>query len=73
VNKYDELMTRWDKLEAAQAVARAWQDPGPRHGSWHKRAREELAYSMPLLARHLDRLLVELELPPVVEWELWES
>lgn len=69
---YEELVERWDKLDAAQAVARAWQDPGPRHGTWHKTAREQLAYSMPILARHLDRLLQELELPPVVQWQLWE-
>lgn len=70
---YEDIVIRWDKLPAADAVARAWQDPGPRHGTWHASARREIERLMPMLAQHLDRLREELELPPVVEWELWED
>lgn len=64
---FRELEEVWDALPAVKACALAWQDPGPRRkvGTWHPRAREEVAHLMPLLARALDRLLVELadELP----------
>lgn len=39
-----ELEAVWDYLPAAEAVAYAWMDPGPRHGTWHRTAREEVAY-----------------------------
>lgn len=68
-----ELEEVWDGLPAAEAVARAWRDPGPRHGSWHKHARRDVGDLMPLLARALDRLLLELldQLPPTDE-AVWE-
>jgi hypothetical protein len=72
VSAFEALLQRWDGLPAVEAVGRAWRDPGPQGGSWHRRAREELTYSMPLLARALDRLLEELELGPV-DWQLWED
>jgi hypothetical protein len=72
---HEERMAMWDDLPAAEAVARAWQDPGSPHrfGTWHKRAREDVAYVMPLLARALDRLLEELQdVMPSTDWRLWE-
>jgi hypothetical protein len=71
---HEERMAIWDHLPAAEAVARAWMDPGPRHGTWHKTARADVEYCMPLLARALDRLLVELVdvLPSSDAWRLWE-
>lgn len=71
----EELEAVWDHLPAAEACARAWMVPGPahKHGTWHHSAREEIAYLMPLLARALDRLLVELEdTLPSKDWRLWE-
>lgn len=44
-----------DHLEPADAVLRAWIDPGP-HPEWHERTRAELHLAMPLLARALERL-----------------
>jgi hypothetical protein len=72
---HEERMAVWDHLPAAQAVARAWQPPDPRRfGRWHALAREEVADLMPLLARALDRLLVELDdVLPSTDWRLWES
>lgn len=70
-----ELEERWDDLPAAEAVARAWQDPGPRrkHGTWHPTARDEVRQLMPLLARALDRLLVDLDdVMPETDPSLWE-
>jgi hypothetical protein len=75
VSKLDELMGVWDHLPPIEAVARAWMDPGPRHiyGTWHRSAREEIAYLMPLLARALDRLLVDVDdVLPSTDWRLWE-
>lgn len=70
-----ELEERWDDLPAAEAVARAWMDPGPRrtHGTWHPTAKEEVAQLMPMLARGLDRLLRELDgVMPGTDPSLWE-
>ena len=47
-----------DHLEPADAVLRAWTEPGP-HPEWHERTRAELHLAMPLLARALDRLEAE--------------
>jgi len=71
-----ELEERWDHLPAAEAVARAWQDPGPVriHGTWHPRAVDEVRQLMPMLARGLDRLLAELEdRLPATDPALWED
>lgn len=69
---HEERMAMWDQLPAAEAVARAWQDPGPDFGTWHKQARLDIEYCMPLLARALDRLLVELDdVLPSRDWRLW--
>lgn len=67
---HEVRLARWDALPAAEAVARAWRDPGPQAGTWHAKAREDVTMLMPLLARALDRLIVELDLGPV-QWELW--
>jgi hypothetical protein len=75
VSRFEELLTVWDRLPAAEAVARAWMTPGPAHihGTWHQQARADVEYCMPLLARALDRLLVELEDQlPSTDWRLWE-
>ena len=53
-----------DDLPPAEAVLRAWTDPGP-NPEWHERTRHELHGSMPLLARALDRLEAETPKPPV--------
>ena len=42
----------------AQAVARAWTDPGPRP-DWHRAAQDEVRRAMPTLAAALDRLAEE--------------
>ena len=70
----DELMTVWDHLPAGEAVARAWMTPDPvAHGTWHRRAVEEVGYLMPLLARALDRLLRDLDdKMPSTDWRLWD-
>jgi hypothetical protein len=72
---HDERMAMWDQLPAAEAVARAWRDPGnpSKFGTWHRQARVDVEYCMPLLARALDRLLAELEHKmPSTDWRLWE-
>lgn len=72
---HEERMEAWDHLPAAEAVARAWQDPGPRRkfGTWHPRARDEVAFLMPLLARALDRLQCELaDRLPDRHSDLWD-
>jgi hypothetical protein len=68
----DDLLAVWDHLPAAEAVARAWLDPGPKSGTWHQHARRDVAELMPLLARALDRLLGDLvdELPST-DPDLW--
>lgn len=70
---HEERMAIWDDLPAAQAVARAWMTPRPAAGTWHQQARVDVEYCMPLLARALDRLLIEMadELPST-DWRLWE-
>jgi hypothetical protein len=55
----EQLEGVWDHLPSLEAVLRAWQEPGPSYGSWHKTARAEVAYLMPLLARALDRAQLE--------------
>lgn len=65
----------WDHLPAAEAIARAWMDPGAPHrfGTWHRQARVDVEYVMPLLARALDRLLLEhADDLPSTDWRLWE-
>jgi hypothetical protein len=70
---FEDLVARFDCYPAAEAVARAWQPIDPRRfGTWHRSAREEVAYLMPLLARALDRLLAELDgVMPSTDWDLW--
>ena len=51
----EQLEQVWDHLPALEAVLRAWQEPGASYGGWHKTARAEVAYLMPLLARALAR------------------
>lgn len=69
----EQLLTVWDHLPAVEAIARSWMDPSPAHGTWHRAAREEIAYLMPLLARALDRLLVDVEdVLPSTDWRMWE-
>jgi hypothetical protein len=73
MTRYEELTQVWDHLPAAQAVARAWMQPSPAHGTWHRQARVDVEYVMPLLARALDRLLLELaDQLPSTDWRLWE-
>jgi hypothetical protein len=67
-----ELLERWDELPAIEAAARAWLDPGPRAGTWHRAARAEIEFLMPMLARALDRLIVECDVYPV-DPLLWED
>lgn len=67
-----ELLAVWDHLPAAEAVARAWADPGPRSGTWHQHARRDVADLMPLLGRALDRLLEEMaDQLPATDPDLW--
>lgn len=62
----------WDHLPAAEAVARAWSDPGPKRGTWHVHARRDVRDLMPLLGRALDRLLEELvDQLPATDPDLW--
>jgi hypothetical protein len=61
---HEERMARWDQLPAAEAAARAWLDPGPQAGTWHRDAREDVEFLLPMLARALDRLVLELDLYP---------
>lgn len=69
----EQLMGVWDGLPAVEAVARAWMQPSPAHGTWHRTARAEVEYLMPLLARALDRLLVDVDdVLPSTDWQLWE-
>lgn len=63
-------LEKWDDLPAAEACARAWLDPGPQAGTWHKKAKAEIDYLMPLLARALDRLVLEVDVHPV-DHRLW--
>lgn len=71
---FDDLLAVWDHLPAAEAVARAWLDPGPKSGTWHQHARRDVAEILPLLARALDRLLVELEdTLPSTDPDLWAA
>jgi len=71
-----DLEGQWDFLPAAEAVARAWRDPGnpKKWGTWHRWARRDVGDLMPLLARALDRLVLELadQLPDTDE-RLWEE
>jgi hypothetical protein len=72
---FAELTEQFDHLPPAHAAARAWRPLDPRRfGTWHENARRNVADLMPLLARALDRLLVELEdeLPGVND-ELWRE
>jgi len=71
----DDLLQVWDTLPPVEAVARAWMDPGPKHihGTWHRSARADVEYLMPLLARALDRLLVDVDdVLPSIDFRLWE-
>lgn len=71
-----ELEGQWDGLPAAEAVARAWRDPGDpkKWGTWHRWARRDVQHLMPLLARALDRLLVDLDdVLPATDERLWEE
>lgn len=65
-----ELLERWDHLSALEAAARAWVDPAPSHRAWHRQAKEEISFLMPMLARALDRLIEECDVYPP-DWELW--
>lgn len=70
---HDARMAVWDHLPAAEAIVRAWLDPGPTAGTWHRLARADVEYCMPLLARALDRLMAELEHTlPSTDWRLWD-
>lgn len=69
----DELMAVWDHLPALEAVARAWQEPPGSYGTWHRTARAEVGYLMPLLTRALDRLLLEhADVLPSGDERLWQ-
>lgn len=69
-----ELEQVWDHLPAAEAVARAWSDPGPQSGTWHQHARRDVRNLMPLLGRALDRLLAELQDSlPATDPDLWAA
>lgn len=80
MSAYDELLAvwvgapiveRWAHLPPAEAVARAWVNPGPER-TWHALARRDVLDRMPLLAISLDRLVVELgDSLPAMEPELW--
>lgn len=48
-------LRRFDDVDPAQAVVRAWTDPG-RFPGWHARAQRVVRSAMPVLARALDRL-----------------
>jgi hypothetical protein len=72
MSRFTDLVERWDKLPAAEAAARAWLDPGPQHGTWHPQAKAEVEFLMPMLARAMDRLVLELDLHPA-DWRLWED
>lgn len=68
----EDLLAVFDDLPADEAVARAWRNPSPRAGSWHQLARRDVAALMPLLARALDRLLVDLaDRMPSDDERLW--
>lgn len=68
----EDLLAVWDGLAAAEAVARAWADPGPKSGTWHVHARRDVRESMPLLGRALDRLLEEMaDQLPATDPALW--
>jgi hypothetical protein len=49
---------KFDHLSPAEAVQRAWLDPG-NHPDWHRRMQERVRLEMPVLARALDRLAKE--------------
>lgn len=73
MSRFEELVQVWDHLPAHEAVARAWMTPRPSAGTWHQRARADVEYCMPLLARALDRLLLEhADVLPSADWRLWE-
>ena len=71
--RFEQLTEQFDHLPPAEACARAWVSPGPpkKAGEWHPRAKAEIERLMPLLARALDRLVVDVDVEPV-QWELWE-
>ena len=72
MNHLEQLLTVWDHLPPAEAVARAWADPGPKRGTWHVHARRDVRDLMPLLGRALDRLLEELvDQLPSTDPDLW--
>lgn len=54
----DEGLRQYDDLSAAEAVARAWGDPG-RYPTWHHRMQQIVRKQMPVLARALDRIVEE--------------
>lgn len=69
---FDDLLQVWDGLAAAEAVARAWADPGPKSGTWHAHARRDVRELMPLLGRALDRLLEDMaDRIPATDPDLW--
>jgi hypothetical protein len=69
---FEDLERRWDHLPAAEACARAWREPGPESGTWHRQSVEQVRQLLPLLARALDRLLVELDdAMPATDGRLW--
>lgn len=67
---FEDLVERWDQLSPKEACARAWLDPGPQHGTWHRQAKAEIGYLMPMLARALDRLVIDVDVYPV-DPQLW--
>ena len=59
-----EGLAQYDHLPAAEAVVRAWTEPGD-HPAWHRDRQAELCKSMPLLARALARLVAEYDRTPM--------
>jgi len=50
-----EGLSQFDDLEPSDAVKKAWLDEGS-HPEWHRQMQNVVRDSMPVLARHLDRL-----------------
>lgn len=51
-------LLKYDHLPAIEAVLAAWREPGPRP-DWHRATQQEVRDCMPLLARAIERLVVE--------------
>lgn len=49
----------YESLPAAEAVAKAWSEPG-KDVAWHNKMQQYVYLSMPVLAKELDRLVEEI-------------